>query len=84
MYVIKIYSLFTSKKQFSNTINHIYSKNLVKTGFGNNDNLLAYCALQVKANVQAHQFQLSAEFIPEIKSVKSNATDTHRIVSRKF
>ena len=30
----------------------------------------------VKANVQAHQFQFSAELIREIKSVQSNATDT--------
>ena len=30
----------------------------------------------VKANVQAHQFRYSAELIREIKSVKSNATDT--------
>ena len=30
----------------------------------------------VKANVQAHQFRFSAELIREIKSVKSNATDT--------
>ena len=30
----------------------------------------------LKANVQANQFQFSAELIRETKSVKSNATDT--------